>query len=109
MVQLAKVYDRFTEHGAEIWAISPQTIVENSNLVERRELPFPVLADPDQAVIHQWGLFNSLDPKERKIPYPATYIIDAQGQVAWLHLGLQTRDRPTTTELIEAVKTYATR
>lgn len=99
------MYTQFTEAGAVIWAISPQTTVENGNLKERRDLPFPVLADADQAVIHEWGLFNALDPRQRAIPYPATYIINQQGEVAWRHLGLQTRDRPTPAEILAAVRT----
>jgi peroxiredoxin len=94
-VQLAKVYDEIAVLNATLWAISPQTADVNFTLVERRGLPFPVLSDPDQAVIREWGLFNDDDSRGRLIPHPATFIIGTDGLVAWSHIGKSTRDRPT--------------
>lgn len=103
MVQLAAVYENIKAAGAALWAIAPQSQELNQGLRERRQLPFPILADDRQQVIRQWGLFNDLDPKQRPIPYPATYLIGPNGRVAWYRLGLDTRDRPTPAELIAAV------
>ncbi len=87
-----------------MWAISPQETEQNQALRERRSLPFPILADADQVVIRTWGIYNRLDPKQRSIPYPATYIIDQSGRVRWSRLGLETRDRPTAGEVVAAVR-----
>jgi len=103
-VQLAKVYPEIQTAGGELLAVSPQTVVLNQGLRERRSLPFPILADADQAVIRGWGLFNDLDPKRRLIPYPATYVIGQDGRVAWAHLGVETRDRPSVGEVIASLK-----
>ncbi|MCP5095036.1 MAG: peroxiredoxin family protein [Chloroflexi bacterium] len=103
MVQLAKVYDQVQALGADIWAISPQTIADNQNLQQRRDVPFPILADDDQAVIRAWGLFNHDDPQQRLIPYPASYVVGGNGRVHFAHLGIITRDRPTPDELIASL------
>lgn len=102
-MQLAAVYEQVRAAGADLWAISPQTVYQNQGLRERRALSFPILADADQAVIRAWGLFNDLDPKQRPIPYPATYVIAQDGRIAWCHLGLDTRDRPATEEVMAAI------
>ena len=85
-------------------AISPQNLEANQGLRERRELPFPILADSEQAVIHEWGLFNDLDPQKRDIPYPAVYVVARNGRIAWSHLGIATRDRPSAGEVVAAFK-----
>jgi peroxiredoxin len=107
LVQLAAVYETFKSSGATLWAVSPQTVALNQGLVERRRLPFPVLADDDQAVIRAWGIFNAIDVQQRLIPFPATYVLGQDGRVAWYRLGLETRDRPTPAEVVTAVSQMA--
>jgi peroxiredoxin len=103
LVQLAQVLDQIEAKGGQLWAISPQTVADNQALRDQYDLPFPILADADQSVIRQWGLFNELDPKQRPIPYPATYIVGKNGRILYRNLGLTTRDRPTPAEIIAAL------
>jgi len=90
--------------GADLWTISPQDVESNQALRERRDLPFPILADFDQRVIHQWGIFNFDDPKGRAIPYPATFVVGQDGLIAWSYVGKMTRDRPTPGAILAAVQ-----
>jgi peroxiredoxin len=100
---LARIYDDILAAGADLWAISPQDGEHNQALREKRELPFPILADEDQAVIETWGIFNYRDPKGRPIPYPATYVLEKDGRIAWRYLGLIARQRPTPGAILAAV------
>lgn len=104
MVQLATICEQIVAAGADLWTISPQDVVTNRGLRQRRELPFPILADDDQSVIHQWGIFNFDDPKGRAIPHPATFVIDREGLVAWAYVGKATRDRPAPDAILAAVQ-----
>lgn len=88
-------------------AISPQDQAKNERLRERYQLPFPILADDNQAVIREWGLFNALDPKKRPIPYPASYIVGKDGRISWGRLGLTAQDRPSVGALLAAMRTAA--
>lgn len=97
------MYDELRAQGVDLWAISPQDTEKNEALRVRRKLPFPILSDTNQRVIRQWGLFNGLDPKQRAIPYPATYVINRDGRVHWAHVGLDTRDRPNNGQIMAAV------
>ena len=90
--------------GADLWTIAPQEVETNQALRERRDLPFPILADIDQAVIHQWGIFNFDDPKGRAIPYPATFVIGQNGTISWAYVGKETRDRPTPGAILAAAR-----
>jgi peroxiredoxin len=104
---LAAVYEQIVVAGADLWAIAPQDVETNQALRERRELPFPILADDDQAVIHQWGIFNFDDPKERAIPHPSTFLINQDGLIAWSYVGKSTRDRPVPGAILAAVHDVA--
>lgn len=103
LIQLAGLYERIQTHGADLWAISPQSENVNQSLRERRGLPFPILADRDQAVMRAWGVFKEVDPEGRAIPYPATYVVNRDGRIHWRHLGLGMRDRPQAVEVVAAV------
>jgi peroxiredoxin len=102
LVQLARRYEILRDAGIEIWAISPEPLADSAALQERREFPFALLADSDQAVIRAWGLFNHEDPKGRSIPYPATFIVTADGRIAWRYVRRKTRDRPDAEAVIAA-------
>lgn len=98
------MYDEVKAAGGELLAIAPQGVENNMGLREKRSLPFPILADHDQAVIHEWGVFDALDPKGRLIPYPATYVVGQDGIIHFGHLGAGTRDRPTVGEVMAAFR-----
>jgi peroxiredoxin len=98
---LAGIHDQILILSARLWAISPQTVDNNRTLVKRRSLPFPVLADPEQLVIKEWGVFNDDDPLGRPIPHPATYIINRDAQIHWAYIGKSTRDRPDSDEILK--------
>ncbi|MBI3975737.1 MAG: redoxin domain-containing protein [Armatimonadetes bacterium] len=54
------------------------------DFAERRRITFPLLADPDSGIIRRFGLFNdTIDPSSRDygIPYPGTFLVDADGVV----------------------------
>ena len=57
-----------------------------------RVLDYPLLSDPDHAVIDRYGLLNQNDPRDRPIPHPTTLVIDRDGVVRWkfIHAALLT-------------------
>lgn len=58
------------------------------------EIEFPLLSDPDHAVIDRYGLFNVDDPRGREIAHPATYVIDKEGVVRYAFVEVDYRQRP---------------
>jgi len=64
------------------------------------EMDFPLLTDPDHAVIDRYGLFNHEDPRGREITHPATYVIDKEGVVRWRFVEVNYRERPTNEDIL---------
>lgn len=68
-----------------------------------RTLDFPLLSDPDHAVIDRYGLRNQADPRNRPIPHPATFIIDRAGVVRWKVVETDYRLRPANRDILAAL------
>lgn len=61
---------------------------------------FPLLSDPNHAVIDRYGLFNTEDPRGREIAHPATYVIDREGIVRWKFVEVDYKLRPSNQDIL---------
>ena len=64
---------------------------------------FTLLADPDNAVIDRYGVFNPDDSRRRAIPHPTTLVIDKEGVVRWKFIEIDFRIRPTNEDILTAL------
>lgn len=94
-----------------MWGISPDS-AEDSKIFSEKvasdgkgPIPFLLLSDPQHNVINAYGLQDSryLKQKREGIPYPATYVIDKAGRVAWMRMDRDFRERPPTAETRAAI------
>ena len=71
----------------------------------RGRISFPLLSDPSHRVIDAYRLEDPryLKQKRAGIPYPAVYVIDRTGRVAWSRIDTDFRERPPTSELRAAL------
>lgn len=67
-------------------------------------LDFPLLSDPDHAVIDRYGLFNQEDPRGREIAHPATFVLDADGVVRWRFVEVDYKVRPTNEDVLRELR-----
>ena len=92
--------------GSEILAIAPDSKEDLKKMVDRISqsdpgiASFPFLYDSGHKVIDRYGLLN---PNERSIPHPATFVIDKQGIVRWRFLEVDYTQRPSNKEVLEAL------
>ena len=68
-----------------------------------RVLDYPLLSDPDHAVIARYGLLNQQDPESRPIPHPTTFVIDREGIVRWKFIEINYRIRPSNEQVLAAL------
>ncbi len=88
LVQLQQVRPALLAAGYEVFAISNDTVDRLAVFATQHAVTFPLLSDEDSAVIRAFGIMNTLvQPGEGAhmrwygIPYPGTYIVDADGVV----------------------------
>jgi peroxiredoxin len=95
----------FSERGARLVAVSPQTPDKSLTMAEKHGLEFPVLSDEGGDVIGTYGLKYDVDGQSRELleavgndmaefngkggwilPAPAVFVIDRDGIVRFVHV-----------------------
>ena len=85
-------YSEFTERGAEIVAIAPDTVDAARAFFERESLPFTCLPDPDREVFRMYDVKSAMISLGQR---PGLFIVDKDGIVRFAHLGFQQWEIPS--------------
>jgi peroxiredoxin Q/BCP len=92
--------DRFREVGAQVLAISPQSVQSHEDFsCKQGGFAFPLLADSDKAVGEAYGILGPLGFYRRSV-----FVVDGEGIVRWAHKAVAGLTFRPTSELIEAVQ-----
>lgn len=94
-----------------LWAISVDAAEESKALAGKiaadgkGKVTFWLLSDPQHQVIDSYGLRDPryAGQKVEGIPYPAVYVIDKAGKVAWARVEQDYKQRPTNGEIRAAI------
>jgi peroxiredoxin Q/BCP len=91
--------DAFEAVGAQVLAISPQSVASHDEFSCRQGgFAFPLLADTDKAVGEAYGILGPLGFYRRSV-----FVIDGEGIVRWMHKAVAGITFRPTAELIAAV------
>jgi alkyl hydroperoxide reductase subunit AhpC len=78
---LAEQHHEITAAGARVFGISVDSPEQHAALIDKLQIPFPLLSDPDRAeAIGPYGLANEKDP--RNLALPTVVIIAPDGNEA---------------------------
>ena len=92
--------DRFSEVGAQILAISPQSIESHEGFsCKQGGFAFPLLADEDKEVGKQYGVLGPVGFYRR-----SAFVIDGSGVIRYVHRAFAGLTFRPTAELVAAVK-----
>lgn len=97
--------------SAALWAISIDSPEQNREFAGtiagdgQGKLAFPLLSDPEHRVVDQYGLRDTRYARlgQDGIPYPAVYVIDRSGRVAWARVEMDYTQRPSNQEIRAAL------
>jgi hypothetical protein len=84
-VQLQAALSRYRAQGFGVAAISYDSIEVLQTFAGRTGIGYPMLSDPDSAVIAAFGILNTQVPRNSPqygIPHPGMYIVDPSGKIA---------------------------
>jgi hypothetical protein len=70
-------------------------------MVEKLILPFPLLSDPEGALIQFFGVWND----EEHIAVPTIAVVDQAGRIVYFYSGRDFADRPGDAPIFEALDT----
>jgi peroxiredoxin Q/BCP len=92
--------DSFTEAGAQVLAISPQSVASHDEFsCKQGGFAFPLLADTDKAVGDAYGILGPLGFYRR-----SAFVVDAEGIVRYAHRAVAGLTFRSSEELVAAVK-----
>ena len=90
-------YSEFTERGAEVVAIAPDTVDAARSFFERESLPFTCLPDPDRKVFRMYDVKSAMISLGQR---PGLFVVDKDGIVRYAHLGFQQWEIPSVDETL---------
>jgi len=104
---IATRYEQFRERNAVVVSVLPEPIEQAAEWASTYELPFPVVADPDNATADRFGQpvrFGLLGKLHNLLGrMPLAVIIDLRGdepRLVYSHVGTSPSDRPTVEGLL---------
>ena len=125
-IELAALQQRneeFKALGAELVAISPQSVDESLSTVEKNELKFEVLTDSNNLIAKEYGLVFSLADELKSIyesfkidiptsngedsyelPMPATYVINKNKEIVFSFISEDYTKRCEPQDILDLIK-----
>ena len=120
---LQKNLEAIKAQGAELVAISPESLEAAGDTVSKQKLGYHVLSDQHGAVAKEFGLMFKLpndlisvykdfgihldetnSTKKWELPLAATYIVDQKGVIRYAFVEADYKLRAETTEIVEELK-----
>jgi peroxiredoxin Q/BCP len=89
----------FEDLGAQILAISPQSVESHERFAGVHGFKFPLLADTDLAVGRAYGILGPVGFYRRSV-----FVIDGEGRIRYAHRASAGLTFRKTNELVEAVR-----
>lgn len=100
---MALRHNEFLEAGAVVAAIDVDSPGQHAAMVEKLNLPFPMLSDPDRDLaIGPYDLMNTVDP--RNLAIPATVLIGPNGEEISRSVSRDYADRPFEDDALESLR-----
>jgi len=74
----------FNDAGFDVVGISPDTPAKLAKFVAEEKLTFPLLSDPDRAVLTEWGAYGEKQNYGRTVlgVIRSTFVVDPDGVIA---------------------------
>lgn len=102
-MELQQNLGEFAKLGLGVAGLSYDSQAILHDFAQRKGIHFPLLSDPDSKIIRELGILNETVPKDNPvfgIPYPGTYVLDANGVVVAKYFEEDFRQRYTAADLL---------
>jgi hypothetical protein len=100
--------DQFDAAGVAVYALSYDEADALSDFAAAHGITYTLLSDPDSKVIEDYGILNTLiDPDDHPwygIPYPGTYVTNAEGTITHKFFDSNLAVRAGPEQLLDAVR-----
>ena len=117
------IVSQIREAGADLVAISPQTVQQSFFMADQHKLRFPLLSDPHNDVARQFGLVYRVPDEQQvlyrrtfvnlpftngdeswELPIPATFIVNRDGTIRYSSANPDYSERPEPLEILSCLE-----
>ena len=91
--------EQFEELGAQVLAISPQSVESHEAFAAVHHFSFPLLADVEKSVARAYGILGPVGFYKRSV-----FVVDGEGRIRYLHRAAAGLTFRRTDELVAAVR-----
>lgn len=117
------IVPQIREAGADLVAISPQTVQQSFFMADQHKLRFPLLSDAHNDVAREFGLVYRVPDEQQalyrrtfvnlpfangddswELPIPATFILDREGAVVYSSANPDYSERPEPLEILSRLE-----
>ena len=67
-------------------------------------ISFPFLLDEDRRVTKAYGVYHAIGRDAFNIAHPATFVIDREGKIRMIYVGMDQRDRMPVQAILEVLR-----
>ena len=67
-------------------------------------ISFPFLLDEDRRVTKAYGVYHAIGTDALNIAHPATFVIDREGKIRLIYVGIDQRDRMPVEAILEVLR-----
>ena len=102
-MELERNRNEFEKLGLRIAAVSYDSVAVLHHFAERRGIHFPLLSDTDSKITRELNILNDTIPKGTPfygVPYPGTFVLDAQGKIIAKYFEDDYRQRYTSADIL---------
>jgi len=127
LARLDESYPTIKELGADLIAVSPEIVKYTTEMVGKMDNPYSIISDTDYSIMKLYGLDFELDKKTKIkyktfginlpkhngaddyiLPIPATFVINTDGKISFLHLDENYKERAEIDDILETLKQLKT-
>jgi peroxiredoxin len=94
MDQIRDHYADYQRLDAHVLGVTTQNADGLADYMRRAAIPFPIVLDPDRAVIRRYGVYNLLSFEGVNLPHNAVFLLDPAGVIRFVHVSRRSTDMP---------------
>jgi peroxiredoxin len=104
---LGGIHQELAKLGVQVAAVSVDPSVRSKRLIEKANLPFPILADTNREVVRAYGLLHEGGGLlGEDIAIPAHVLIGPDGTVLWQFVSHRLQQRLKPAAVLQAVEAH---
>jgi thioredoxin-dependent peroxiredoxin len=90
---------QFDDVGAQVLAISAQSVDSHERFADKHGFKFPLLSDPDKQVAQAYGTLGPLG-----FPRRSVFVVDGEGTIRYAHRAIAGLTYRSTEELVRVIR-----